>query len=242
MTPNPTNPSLATALPPSPSIELVNLALDSLNVVVHHAACLAGAARLDRSEDLAVLLDRALWSAGHEERGPERALHLAAKCVHQVRDDAVPTGLGHRQVEGEVGADVGGLAAEAVLHRIDRCGHLREVARVPTLRRERRGLTLDDPPRLEQLALVRLVDRDEQGERLVQRVPELRDDEAPVAAALDQAAGLEHPQRLAHGGAADLERLDELALGGHRGPRLEAAGGDQAQQPLGHELVGLSAL
>ena len=111
--------------------------------------------------------------------------------------------------------------------------------RTAARRGERRSLTLEDASRLEQLAVVGGLDREQEAERASEGRAELRDAEAAVGAARDHALRLEHPQRLAHRRAADPIQVDELSLRWERVAGAEAAGADQAQQTLCDELVRL---
>ena len=56
---------------------------------------------------------------------------------------------------------------------------------------------------------------------------------------LDHALDLQRGDRLAHGGAADLEPARELALGRQPLAGREGAGADLGREPLGHVLVAL---
>ena len=107
---------------------------------------------------------------------------------------------------------------------------------------EGRRLSLENPPHLEELRVIRLLDGNEETERVIQGIAEVGNGECAVASTLDHPSGLEHPERLAHGGASDAERLDQLALGRESLARLEAPRADLGHQPLGYELVRLPAM
>ena len=112
-----------------------------------------------------------------------------------------------------------------------------------TLRSERRSLAIQDAPQLEQVVEPgAVVECEEQAERAVQRVGRLRDDEGSTVGRDDHALGLEHPQRLADGGAPDAEALGQLALGREHVARPEPAAPDFREQLLCDLLVDLPAL
>ena len=193
-------------------------------------------------DDQPVVLDRLLGAAGNLVDRPEGALELVADGVHEVEDEAVLRRLGDREVEGDVGLDVLLAVGEALAHDLGRVAHALEVGLVPPLGGERHGLALEDAAHLEQLAQAAFLDCEEQRERVVQRVAEVRDLERAAAPGADQALGLEHAERLAHRRASDPVVLHQLALGGERVARLQMPLADERQQAVGHELVRVAAL
>src|SRR5579884_3738817 len=108
---------------------------------------------------------------------------------------------------------------------------------------ERRRLALEDPPQLEEVVHVRvLVEREDETEGALERVRCVGDDEGAAVRRRDHALRLEHPQRLADGGAADVEALRQLAFGRQRVARLQPARADLAEQLLGDLDVDLATL
>src|SRR5579884_2072056 len=108
---------------------------------------------------------------------------------------------------------------------------------------ERRRLALEDPPQLEEVVHVRvLVEREDEAEGALERVRSVGDDEGPAVRRRDHALRLEHPQRLADGGAADVEALRQLSFGRQGVARLQPARADLAEQLLGDLDVHLATL
>ena len=138
-----------------------------------------------------------------------------------------------------VGGDEALLRAETSFHLVDRLGHLGELPLHPPRSREGSGLSLEDPPSLEQLTDIRGLDREQELEGAVQRAPKLRDAEAAVGAAADDALRLQHAERLANRGPPDAVQVDELALRRDWIARAEVTGADEREQALGDELVRL---
>jgi hypothetical protein len=143
-------------------------------------------------------------------------------------------------VEAQIGFDEALLGREPVLHCRDLVLQPPELRLRPPRRGERGRLAFDESPHLEQLRIAALFERDEQVERLVERVAQTRDRERAVAVRRDQALRFEHPQCLANGRAADAICTDELALWRQYVAWLQAALPDLLDQPLRHELVRLA--
>ena len=164
-----------------------------------------------------------------------------------MQDHAVARRLGDREVEAQVAVDVGRCAVAVA--PLERSGHLRdrgvhqlEVRIGPALGRETGGLAFEDAPQLVDVEHRRLVEVEQELQARVERVGPTGDDEGAVADVLDHALRLEHAQRFAHRRAPGPERLRELALRGQLVARMQLAGADPAQQPLGDQLVDLLAL
>ena len=179
---------------------------------------------------------------GNVDDGAEACCdQLVADRVHQVDDQRFPVASAIAEVEADVGGDV-------VVARMPRARlHLRRspleahdvLVRCAARPRAPRPRTrAAGAPRRARRASP-LSSASSSPSEWLSGLRTCGDDEGAVAAALDQPARLEHPERLAHRGAADPVRLRQLALGRQRRARPAAPSPIWAAQPLGDELVHL---
>jgi hypothetical protein len=133
------------------------------------------------------------------------------------------------------------VVAQVLAHELRRGSHAVQVGLVAPFRGERDRLAFEDPAHLEELAQAPFLDGEEERQRVVQGVSEVRHREG-AAAPGDQPLRLEHPQRLADGRAADAVVLHQLTLRGQRVARLQMPLADQREQALRNQLVRVPAL
>ena len=106
-------------------------------------------ARRDRAPDRAMLDERLLRAPRDEKDAHQRAPHDVADGLHAVQQQPVAGRLGDGEMEAQVGVDEVGRAsarAERRVHLGDRRVHLGEIRLGAALRRERRGLAIEDAP------------------------------------------------------------------------------------------------
>src|SRR5262249_13641784 len=237
--PSPTNPSSATGA--SSLVDLREFPLDAQDVLRHQLSRPLGVFRLDRLGDQAVLRDRALRPAREIEAGPEHLRQPVADRLHQAKQEPVARRLRDHEVEADVGGDEPVGPCELDLHVVRRLVHLVQLVDRATGGGERRRLRLDHPPHLEELRTVDVLPRDDERQRLLERVAPGGDDERAAAAALDQAPRLEHPQRLAHRRPPDAVALSRLASGRECLPGLQRRA-ELRPEPFADLLVDLPPL
>ena len=193
--------------------------------------------RRDRVEQLAMEREGAAREIGAVERLVPETLEGLAHLLQQLREQRIVGGVVDREMEGEVLAPGRALL---VMHALPSRSSLRsmilEVLRGAAQRRQGACLNLEaaaDVQRLQQrVAQVRGVDR----ERHVDGVG--RDAAQQIGAAappqFDDAERLQLADHLAHGRAADRQRLHQLALGRQAVTGLQPRARDIAGQRAHH--------
>jgi hypothetical protein len=148
-------------------------------------------------------------------------------------------------VEAEITVDVelpSVRGFESRVHVRDRRVHLGQVRLRAALGRERRRFAFEDAPKLVDLVHARLVEREQELERGVERVAEVRHGERRVANGLDQPLRFEHAQCFAHGRASRAVALRQLTFGRQDIAGSQPPRGDLRDELLCDELVDLASL
>jgi hypothetical protein len=195
----------------------------------------------DRTEDLAMVLDRLLDGVPRLERELAARAHRVGERAHQVGEHVVPRCPRDRDVEGGVVSDDALAAGGGGDHRLEVVLDLLHVLLGGARRGQGGGLGFDDEAQLdgvERLAARFSLPRDARDQL---RAGPGGDPDTGLATPLQDALAVEGGQRLAQNVAAHAQLLGEVALDRER-HLLPVRAGDHLKQVVGHLLGEAPAL